>query len=70
VLDLQKIAETFIRTKLQSFEADNVADEAVLHVICRTELDCADRERGLSKWLNLYRVLLFFPPDKSKEIVG
>ena len=70
MLDLKKFAEDFIQKKLQLFDDDNREDESVIKAINDRETANSDRERGVRRWLNVYKALLFFPPDNSMKIAG
>jgi len=70
MLSLREFTDEFIQTKLQSFEGDDRTDEAVIQAIGKQNMDHTDREDHILRWLNKYRVLLFFPPEKSREIAG
>jgi len=70
VLDLKELAEVFIRTKFHYPDDDDREDERGIRAIDGRAMDRADRERDLLRWLNWYKVLLFFPPDNSTKIAG
>jgi hypothetical protein len=68
MLDLRILTEDFIRKDWPRLEGDNSWDESVLRAINGVTMDLTDRERQLLAWLHSYKVLLFFPPDKSSQV--
>jgi hypothetical protein len=68
VLDLRKLAEEFVARGDHSDPDETVADTQVINAIKQRDLDPGDREKHVVDWLNRYRVLMFFPPDRSKAI--
>ena len=62
------MTENFIRNDLEGLRTDDPADQSVLRAINETDMEEAERMQRLLKWLNYYRVLLFFPPENSKQV--
>ena len=68
MLDLRELTEEFIRNKLESFKKDTAPDEATVKAVAAADMELAKREEQILKWLNYYKVVRFFPPEKSREI--
>jgi hypothetical protein len=68
VLDLETLVEEFIRTRLRSFEADTAPDRKTVDAIENRNLERTAREDQVRAWLGYYKVILFFPPDRSRAI--
>lgn len=68
MLDLRELTEEFIRDKLESFKADTAPDEATVKAVAAADMEFVEREKQIRKWLNYYKVVRFFPPEKSREI--
>src|SRR5579859_6435846 len=68
VFDLRHTAKRFILSELRSYDAYNRADEAVIKAINAADASQMDREDSVMSWLNRYRVLRYFPKDKSRSI--
>lgn len=68
VLDIEKLVGEFVRTGLSSFEKDTAPDRATVQAVAAKGMVLADREEQVRKWLNYYKVTLFFPPEASRKI--
>jgi hypothetical protein len=68
VLDLETLIEEFVRTRLRSFEADTAPDRKTVNAVEDKNLERTAREDQVRAWLGYYKVILFFPPDRSRAI--
>jgi hypothetical protein len=68
VLDLETLVEEFIKTRLRSFEADTAPDDKTVTAVASKDMGRAAREDQVRAWLGYYKVILFFPPDRSQAI--
>lgn len=68
VLDLEALIEEFIQTRLRSFEADTAPDRKTVDAVADKGLERTAREDQVRAWLGYYKVILFFPPDRSRAI--
>jgi hypothetical protein len=69
VLDLQKLAEQFLRANPQWFEKDILGDAPAIQAMSATGGDRAGREKNLLAWLHGYSVLRSFTPGINQKIV-
>jgi hypothetical protein len=67
---LKTLIEEFIRTRLRSFEKDTEPDIRTVNVVANQDknMERAARENQVRAWLGYYKVILFFPPDRSRAI--
>jgi hypothetical protein len=72
MLHLETLIEEFIRTRLRSFEADTAPDGGTVSVVANKDKDLkrGAREDKVLAWLKYYKVILFFPPDRSRAMAG
>jgi hypothetical protein len=70
VLDVEMMIEEFIRTRLRSFEADTAPDGRTVSAVANKDksVERAAREDRVRAWLGYYKVILFFPPHRSRAI--
>lgn len=68
MLDLETLIEEFVRTRLRSFEADTAPDRKTVNAVEDKNLERTAREDQVRAWLGYYKVILFFPPDRSRDI--
>lgn len=68
MLDVETLIEEFIRTRLRCFEADTAPDGRTVSVVANKTLERRAREDQVKAWLGYYKVILFFPPDRSRAI--
>lgn len=68
MLDLETIIEEFIRTRLRSFEADTAPDRNTVNAVANKNLERTAREDQVRASLGYCKVILFFPPDRSRAI--
>lgn len=67
-MDLEELTNEFIRTRLNDFKKNTAPDEATVRAVSGKDMERTSREEKVRNWLSYYRVTLFFPPEKSKEI--
>jgi len=73
LLNLKQIAEDFIQNRLPSLdegERKGPTDESAIEAINGRSRNHSDRESDLLDWLKHYKVLRYFPVDKSREIAN
>lgn len=68
MLDLKNLIGEFIQTGLSLFERDTAPDRATVQAVATKSMLLADREEQVRRWLNYYKVTLFFPPEASRKI--
>jgi len=68
MLDVETLIEEFIQTRLRSFEKDTAPDGRTVSVVANKDLESRTREDQVRAWLGYYKVILFFPPDRSRAI--
>jgi len=69
MLDLVSLTGDFIQNEFQKFNRDNSQDEATLRAVGTANMERADREQQVRKWLNGMRVIRFFPSETDGKIV-
>ncbi len=68
MLDLRRLTEEFIENRLELFKKDTAPDEATVKAVAAGEMEPIEREEQVRKWLAYYKVIRFFPLEKSREI--
>lgn len=72
--DLKQLVRDLIATKWHVGGRDTVEDRLVIEAINKRDLGPADRNQKITHWLQFYKVLMFFPADRSAaiadEIIG
>ena len=68
MLDLETLIEEFIQRRLRSFKEDTAPDGKTVTAVASKDMGRAVRENQVRAWLGYYKVILFFPPDRSQAI--
>jgi len=68
VLNLKDLTKELVSMKWHLGERDTDEDNWVISAINQRNLDPADRRGKVVHWLQYYKVLMFFPPDRSNAI--
>ena len=55
-------------SNLQALKHDYRRDEEAVQAISGHAMELVEREDRLLKWLHYYRILRFFPPERSRQI--
>jgi hypothetical protein len=69
MLDLASLTEDFIRNDFQKLDWDNGQDEPTVRAVGASDMEPAARKGQLRKWLDLYKVIRFFPQETRGKIV-
>lgn len=68
MLNLEALIKEFIQNRLPSFDADTAPDQKTVTAVAGKELGRTAREDQVRAWLGYYKVILFYPPDRSRAI--
>jgi hypothetical protein len=68
MFDLETLIEEFIRTRLRSFQTDTAPDVRTVNAVANRDVERGARADQVREWLSYYKVILFFPPDRSLAI--